>query len=132
MIVDEIMQNLHKAYVPMPWHDARRTKINKEMVSDWCSKTRLTREALYDSIALILAKGFQSGEFDFLFCDHVVNDLHTIIDLRNDSHPEFFYNVFLAFDEGEYYHAHDGTVDPVEKYTRPQIADILRKYFTNR
>ncbi len=39
--------------------------------------------------------------------------------------PKFFLAVYLAFDEGEYYHDANRDEDPIETYTRPAIARIL-------
>lgn len=39
------------------------------------------------------------------------------------------YSIFLAFDDGEYRRSKDAvSVDPGEKYTRPQIINILKEY----
>lgn len=39
------------------------------------------------------------------------------------------YSIFLAFDDGEYRRSKDAvSVDPSEKYTRPQIEIILKEY----
>ncbi len=42
--------------------------------------------------------------------------------------PALFWDVFNAFDEGEYYHDIDHKEDPVETYTRPLIAEIIKNY----
>ncbi len=44
-----------------------------------------------------------------------------------NGHPDPFvqpaWSIYLAFDEGEYYHG--GSTDPVETFTRPQIRQVL-------
>jgi hypothetical protein len=80
---------------------------------------------LYDQIAIRLAYGFHASEMTFAFCDAVVNDLHGVIISADELRPELFWAVYLAFDEGEYYHGNNRDEDPVEVYTRPMIARIV-------
>jgi hypothetical protein len=54
---------------------------------------------------------------------------HAVITMANENRPDLFWSVFLAFDEGEYGHREDRTGDdPIAKYTRPMIAQIVTKY----
>ena len=41
--------------------------------------------------------------------------------------PELFWSVFLAFDAGEFYASGDRSIDPIETFTRPEIARIVRE-----
>jgi hypothetical protein len=43
----------------------------------------------------------------------------------DEDRPDLFWKVYVAFDEGEYYHGNNKEQDPVKAYTRPQIAQIL-------
>jgi hypothetical protein len=61
----------------------------------------------------------------FAFCDAVVNDLYGVLTSTDEPRPALFWDVFLAFDEGEYYHGNNRDEDPVEVYTRPMIARIV-------
>jgi hypothetical protein len=63
----------------------------------------------------------------FAFCDAVVNDLHGVITSANEDRPDLFWEVFLAFDEGEYHHHSNRDEDPVEVYTRPMIGRIISR-----
>ena len=83
---------------------------------------------MYDALALRLAFGFHSNALDFDFCDQVVNELHAVITHRNEDRPALFWSVFLAFDAGEYYRDGNRSIDPVEAYTRPQIAQIVQRH----
>jgi hypothetical protein len=92
----------------------------------------ITKEvAFYNQAAATLAKGFQAGTLSFEFCDIVANELYGTLIAGQSREPQppwpdIFYDVFLAFDEGEYQHRDDGAdVDPVEAYTRPMIARLL-------
>lgn len=106
---------------------SERSCLDNATIQRWCDQLNLTRGALYDAIALRLALGFLDNEFPFELCDAIVNDIHSVITLGDANWPELFWRVFLAFDAGEYRHQNDGgDVDPVEKYTRPQIAEIVK------
>jgi hypothetical protein len=94
-------------------------------VDRWSDFIAGSRSQLYDQIALFLARGFQASELSFAFCDAVINDLHGIITSADEHRPEFFWSVYLAFDEGEYYHGNNREEDPVEVYTRPMISRVL-------
>jgi hypothetical protein len=94
---------------------------------EWSEKAALSRGAFYDAIALRLALGFQNDAFEFGFCDQVVNDLYAVISVQNEDRPKLFWDVFLAFDAGEFYPNDDRSIDPVEALTRPRIAKIVRE-----
>ena len=55
----------------------------------------------------------------------VMNGIHGIISCADEERPERFSKIYLAFDEGEYYHGNNRQKDPVEAYTRPLVAKIL-------
>lgn len=74
-----------------------------------------------------LAYGFYFGELSFDFCDRIVNDIHGVITLGEEERTATFWEVFRAFDEGEYYHRDNPDEDPVEVYTKPQIAQVVSK-----
>jgi hypothetical protein len=95
-------------------------------VQRWSVLLDEPRSMLYDQIAMHLAYGFHVSEMTFAFCDAVVNDLHGVIVSADEHRPKLFWAVYLAFDEGEYYHENNRNEDPVELYTRPMIARILR------
>jgi hypothetical protein len=104
---------------------ARLTEMN---VQKWSAEYCVSRTVLYDQIALYLAYGFQKGELSFEFCDAVVNDIFAILMSSKEEWPDLFWQVFLAFDEGEYYHGNNREQDPVAAYTRPQIARIVENH----
>jgi hypothetical protein len=105
----------HPPRIPVP----RESEIKR-----W-SFTCGSRAAFYDQVALYLARGFQSSDLSFEFCDAVANGLFATTSNAEEGCPEFFQAVYLAFDEGEYYHNNNRDEDPVETYTRPMIARIL-------
>jgi hypothetical protein len=72
-----------------------------------------------------LARGFYSSELTFNFRDAVINDLHGVISFADEERPVLFWEVFLAFDSGEFYPNTDRSKGPAEVYTRPMIARII-------
>jgi hypothetical protein len=86
-------------------------------------KTTCSTDVLYDQIALFAARGFLDGTHDFWFGDAVMN---TLIGFTDFKIPVFAWVVYLAFDEGEYYHPGDSReIRLEEKYTRPMLLDAL-------
>ncbi|MGF6239752.1 hypothetical protein P3T42_001484 [Paraburkholderia sp. GAS38] len=83
----------------------------------------------FDAFALVLARGYHDGQLSFAFCDAVVNimvgKVHSDSVAQRDTWPPLFWDVFLAFDAGEFFRAGERHIDPAEKYTRPLIAKII-------
>ena len=94
-------------------------------VKRWTGIIGMSRPQFYDELAIRLARGFNTSELSFEFCDAVLNGIHDIITNADEERPELFWKIYLAFDEGEYYHDSNRQEDPVEAYTRPMIAEIL-------
>jgi hypothetical protein len=105
--------------------------LTDERVQRWSVTAAPSRSELYDRIAIYLARGFYRSKLDFTFCDGIVNDVHAIITRADEHRPELFWEVFLAFDAGEFYPNNDRSRDPVEVYTRPLIAKVVEKHSTD-
>jgi hypothetical protein len=134
LTVDDIVGRLRAAYIrrDLPdWGTVSRDRITNRDIEEWSAKAGLSRSALYDAIALRLALGFHSNTFGFSFCDWIVNDLFAVIMVQNEATPDLFWGVFLAFDAGEFYPNGDRSIDPIERFTRPQIAEVVQKYSAN-
>ena len=105
---------------------SRRAHLNEADIRRWSALIGEPRLALYDQVATYLARGFHCGKLAFEFCDAILNDMFGLITSANDEKlPDLFYQIYYAFDEGEYYHRDKPDEDPVEAYTRPQIARII-------
>jgi hypothetical protein len=92
----------------------------------WSSAVGCSRSQLFDEIARLLAFGFNTAEISFEVCDAIVNDLVGPVTNTSEPRPELFWDVYSAFDEGEYYHDNNRDEDPVETYTRPMIERIVK------
>lgn len=97
-------------------------------ITDLMSASGLSAEDACDAFALELASGFNDHRYSFELCDEIVNSLYNWILVNEGARdmPTTFWRVFDAFDAGEFHHPGDASdVDPVERYTRPTIRDVL-------
>jgi hypothetical protein len=101
------------------------SRLREDDVQRWNASLGLPRAKLYDQIAIYVARGFNCSGLSFESCDAIVNDVHGVIAFADEDRPDLFWKADLAFDEGEYYHQDNREQDPVEVYTRPQIAQIV-------
>lgn len=132
LTVEEIRREIDRRFKvygatssPVPDHCI----ITNEDVARWSSSSGLFLAEIYDVVAIHLAVGFRKQAFDFGFCDDVVNQLQGGSLHSREDWPNLFWDVFLAFDAGEYYHTGDDQLlDPVEKYTKPLLDAAIAKY----
>ncbi|MGB0906176.1 MAG: hypothetical protein ACPGVT_01690 [Maricaulaceae bacterium] len=81
-----------------------------------------------------LALMYNKGQINYEFGDICVNEAYGEWIFQDRSlkelveFPPKFWQVYLAFDDGEWHRKEDGSDDPVAKYTDPQIRDFLREY----
>jgi len=129
MPIDNVLAELKSMYRgALEGTDAPIVRLSNADIERWSVDLARPRAVLYDLLALRLAQGFHRSEFPFSFCDRVVNHIHGVITIADENRPDLFWSVFLAFDEGEYYHDNNRNEDPVAKYTRPLIAQIVGKH----
>jgi hypothetical protein len=128
-IADDIIATLKSRYTPRLSWTERQILLADSDVEEWSRRAGLPSAVLYDALALRLAFGFNSNALDFGFCDQVLNELHAI---RDEVRSELFWSIFLAFDAGEFYHDGNRSIDPVEAYTRPEIAQIFQMHDPGR
>jgi len=86
-----------------------------------CAAENIELTDLYNRIALIVAERFDNGTLPYEDGDAIMNAIFSM--MVDGEKPmdaiEPAWSIYLAFDEGEYYHG--GSTDPVESFTRPQI-----------
>ncbi len=132
MEVSEIIRELKTYYKDdVAYRDLDR-HLKGADVDRWCTLCGSTRFQLFEALAECLALGFNTSDFSFEFCDAVVNDLSDAVTSTSGPRPQLFWEVYSAFDEGEYYHGNNRDEDPVEVYTRPMIARIVEGIHTSR
>jgi hypothetical protein len=124
MTIDELLAELHVRYPDGATWRERAILTNFDILK-WTASAGMPKQDLYDQLAIELARGFHSSELSFEFCDAVINEIHSVIIFKNEQCPHFFWEIYLAFDSGEYYHEGYRGEHPAEAYTRPQIERIL-------
>jgi hypothetical protein len=83
--------------------------------------------------SLKIAQRYLDGELTYGTCDAIMNDLwgavtNGVVASKDFSVPAPFYEIFLAFDAGEYYRTKEKTDDPVSDFTNPVLIEILSKF----
>ncbi|HWA92962.1 MAG TPA: hypothetical protein VG844_00070 [Terracidiphilus sp.] len=126
MEMGDVFRDLKLVYTDGVPYNELEHHLTEEDVQRWCVQFGLSRTHLFDAIARHLALGFDKRELTFEFCDAVVNDLSIAVTNTSGPRPELFWEVYSAFDEGEYYHDENRQEDPVEVHTRPIIAQLAR------
>jgi hypothetical protein len=105
--------------------NATSGRMNRSAAEDLCAAENIELYDLYNRIALVVAERFHKGTLSYEDGDGVMNAIFGM--LVNGDKPidsvQPAWSIYLAFDEGEYYH--NGSTDPVESFTRPQIRQIL-------
>lgn len=102
--------------------------VNFDLIDDWAWRCGLSVRRFLDEIAIRMARGFDCGEFSYEFCDAVVNDLYGVcVHERMQEFPPLFWEIYEAFDAGEYYRKPDQSDDPVAEHTIPMIKATLAK-----
>jgi hypothetical protein len=121
----DIIDELNSLYKSGLSHRNQDQHLTETDVARWSSSEARPRSQVFEEIARFLAYGFNSSELSFEFCAAIVNDLFgPYVDTPRPK-SKLFWDVYLAFDEGEYYHGNNRDEDPIEKYTRPMIAVIV-------
>lgn len=91
--------------------------------------------AVYDKLAVILARKYHEGELDYETADWFANQLEgeltqLVVDIwpkNGGPEPKLWHTVYEAFDAGEFDHFGRSS-DPVAEFTNPQIAEFLAKH----
>jgi len=106
-------------------------RVTQGDVSIWAGS--LNNWDFYNSISLQIAQKYQAGELSYATCDRLMNDLWGAV-VSGLPHPEEaeipdpFYDIYLAFDAGEYHRKADRSDDPVADFTNPMISELLLHY----
>jgi hypothetical protein len=115
MSIDDVIEELKFIYkLTLRGEVADYERVSKEVIETWTINLSVSRSDLYDSIALYLAHAFHEQRFPFIFCDAIVNDIAGMIFSSQQELPDLFWDVFLAFDAGEYSRSRNRNENPVE------------------
>ena len=96
----------------------------------WATNLGVTWLKALDLIGAELARRYHQGAVNYEFGDSVANDLEGILISRHQQvadgeWPRLFWEVYEAFDAGEFRRPKDGNADPVALYTDPALAEIV-------
>ena len=88
-------------------------------------------DAFLDSVSLQVARRYASGELTFDTADAIVNALN-LLPLGFESpavasRPALFWEIYLAFDSGEFHRTRDRSDNPVAEHTVPAIQALLAR-----
>lgn len=111
-------------------------RFSEDDVERWAVSTGLCKLDLFDAIGASFAVAYHKHQSDFFFCDWLVNNLvnhvYNGFVSGNEKWPNLFYDVYLAFDAGEYFRPGEEELDAGEVYTRPLIGEIMKREATKK
>jgi hypothetical protein len=84
--------------------------------------------AALHAAALAVARAYRDRAIGYAVADAIVNDLWCVFLDKATEIGSPFWDVFEAFDAGEYHRRPDRSDDPVAERTDPMIAEILKRY----
>lgn len=83
--------------------------------------------------AIEIGRGYHAGELTYTFCDGAMNDLWSSVQegFRPDDNelPEPFFEIYEAFDAGEFHRKYDKSDNPVAEFTDPAIAELAIQFY---
>jgi hypothetical protein len=125
--MDEIIETIAASM-----DDDGAVKINTSDVLLWANERGQTASEFLDSFGLELARRFDQNKLSYNFCDEVVNELWVILSdwigkPSSKPWPNTFHEIFEAFDAGEHHRKADKADDPIGQFTKPMIADMVRR-----
>jgi hypothetical protein len=107
------------------------TRADDSDIDKWKDDLGLNLPDFLDQMGAEIAKRYQAGERSFEFCDSLVNDLWGVLIQRHvdkvDRWPDLLYEVYDAFDAGEYHRRPDRSDDPIAEFTNTSIATIVAR-----
>ena len=105
----------------------RTPKVDE--VNECCVLMGVTVKELCDKLSRHVAIAYANRNLDFQFCDGVMNNLMAfVVTNQHGWLPDFSFEVFLAFDSGEFYPDAVRDVSPEDRFTRPMIVKLLDQH----
>ena len=107
-----------------------RKKNTEADLAIWIGRT--VDNNMLNEISLVIARSYQDRSISYEIADSIMNDLWGVVIDRSfqkkSAIPSPFYEVYEAFDAGEYHRRPDASDDPVADHTDPLIAELLERY----
>jgi len=108
--------------------------VNIHNIEECALVSNLAVVDVFEKISLLFAIRFHQGIETYENADDGMNRVWSLMidyTLKNKIETvELCHSIYLAFDEGEYCR-HGNSFDPVETYTKPKIAEILKATLRN-
>lgn len=99
--------------------------LNAAVVEQVCAQAQLSIHAVFTAFARDVAEKYLQGTYTWCFGDVVMNCLYTYAYVFSDTGlPAYAWQVFIAFDEGEYIHPGDPPDFEHETRTKALLAEI--------
>ncbi len=111
--------------------------LHDHLIDEWMQMFSQPRRCICEIVAAWLVERFANEMIDFEFADGMANDLNSLVYPPDvplgpghvlDYHTPFTWEVYLAFDAGEY--SASPEIDPVETFTKPLVLEIMRNITT--
>ena len=111
--------------------------LHDHLIDEWMQMFSQPRRCICEIVAAWLVERFANEVIDFEFADGIANDLNHLVVPPDaplgtghvlDYHTPFTWDVYLAFDAGEY--SASPEIDPVEASTKPSVLEIMRNIKT--
>lgn len=112
--------------------------VTAHTAAAWAARAGMSVPAVYDTVAMEIAKGFDSGQLNYEFCDCLMNRMwpQYILEMAPQANrerlpgdklalPSFFHDVYECFDAGEYHRDPHNNDDPVAEHTVPMVRALL-------
>ena len=126
MTIEQDFQNILDKYL-----EAERLQHRLMDIDQWrivAEHSGLPVRKFFDTISVLLTRKFIAGELPFEFCRWIITDLEKaatrgILDKWLDEFG-IFDSVYVAFNAEDFFAL---TADPIEKYVRPMLVEILEE-----
>ena len=120
-IVTELREKAEQPFRPCPLttpDDLMQWGIDDETLNN-----------MLDAVSLRVARCYAAGELTFEIADAIVNELYHLpiaYSARTENFwPPLFWEVYLAFDSGEFHRTRDRSDDPIADHTDPAIQALI-------
>ena len=101
------------------------SKADLERVSE---EEKKSIDEIHNAFARIIAEKFLSGEYSWEYCDAAMNSLFGYAyPVALTGLPPFAFDIYIAFDEGEYHHKTEYPEEG-EALSKRLVIDALKKY----
>ena len=107
---------------------AIKNSIDLESIASCAKDENIDVTNIFNKVSLLFAKRFMDGMIGYEDADYAMNCIWSLMinyTMENDLKLiEPTYQVYCAFDAGEYFHK-NGDTKPIDNHTKPALREIL-------